>query len=155
MSVPAPNGPKWRSSPFSKASPHSSPVPAPAGRDRPQSMNMSSPLTSPLAGRHSRTKSTFSQLDKFQSLERSDSSRQRSNSYRSSAHGSGTFAPKFIKSEEMQRPMPRVDGIEGEIDFSGKRYVWLRDPATTFMKGWVVEELPDGYLRIQCDDGSV
>jgi hypothetical protein len=55
----------------------------------------------------------------------------------------------------MQKPMPTVNGIEGENDFSGKRYVWLKDPNTAFVKGWVVEELGDGRLRVQCDDGSV
>jgi hypothetical protein len=80
--------------------------------------------------------------------------RNRSNSYRGSSPATGTFAPVFIKSEEMQKPSP-VSGIKGENDFSGKRYVWLKDPNTAFVKGWVVEELEDGMLRIQCDDGSV
>jgi myosin heavy chain 9/10/11/14 len=86
---------------------------------------------------------------------RTNSVRKRSNSYRGSSPATGTFAPTFIKSEEMQKPMPTVNGIEGENDFSGKRYVWLKDPATAFVKGWVVEELDAGKLRIQCDDGSV
>jgi myosin heavy chain 9/10/11/14 len=55
----------------------------------------------------------------------------------------------------MQKPMGTVNGIEGENDFSGKRYVWLKDPNIAFVKGWVVEELGDGKLRVQCDDGSV
>lgn len=45
-------------------------------------------------------------------------------------------------------------GIEGENDFSGNRYVWLRDPKTAFVRGLVVEELPGGKLRVQGDDGS-
>jgi len=48
-----------------------------------------------------------------------------------------------------------VRGIEGENDFSGKRYVWLKDPNVAFVKGWIVEELPDNRLIVQCDDGSV
>ena len=48
-----------------------------------------------------------------------------------------------------------VRGIEGENDFSGKRYVWLRDPKLAFVKGWVVEELEGGHILVQCDDGSV
>lgn len=48
-----------------------------------------------------------------------------------------------------------MKGIEGENDFSGKRYVWLKDPQTAFVKGWVVEELEGGRLLVQCDDGSV
>lgn len=50
--------------------------------------------------------------------------------------------------------MERVRGIEGENDFSGKRYVWLRDPDTAFVRGWVVEELPGDMLKVQCDNGS-
>lgn len=48
-----------------------------------------------------------------------------------------------------------VDGIEGENDFSGKRYVWLKDPQTAFVKGWIAEELGGGKVLVQCDDGSV
>lgn len=48
-----------------------------------------------------------------------------------------------------------VKGIEGENDFSGKRYVWLKDPKQAFVKGWVVEELGGNRLLVQCDDGSV
>lgn len=47
-----------------------------------------------------------------------------------------------------------MDGIEGENDFSGKRYVWLADAEKAFVRGWVVEELEDGLLQVQCDDGS-
>jgi myosin protein heavy chain len=66
----------------------------------------------------------------------------------------GTFAPKFIKSEEMDGAIDRVRGIEGENDFSGKRYVWLRDEKSAFVRGWVVEELPEDMLKVQCDDGT-
>lgn len=68
---------------------------------------------------------------------------------------SNTFAPSFIKTEEMRRPADAVKGIEGENDFSGKRYVWLKDSQVAFVKGWVVEELGDSRLLVQCDDGSV
>lgn len=68
---------------------------------------------------------------------------------------SGTFAPSFIKTEELKRASDVVKGIEGENDFSGKRYVWLKDPQTAFVKGWVVEELGGNRILVQCDDGSV
>lgn len=55
----------------------------------------------------------------------------------------------------MQNGPERVRGIEGENDFSGKRYVWLKDSKTAFVKGWVVEELEGGKLLVQCDDDSV
>lgn len=49
----------------------------------------------------------------------------------------------------------KIRGIEGENDFSGKRYVWLRDPQSAFVRGWVVEELSGDRLLVQCDNGSV
>lgn len=54
----------------------------------------------------------------------------------------------------MRKHADIVKGIEGE-DFSGKKYVWLKDPQAAFVKGWVVEELPENKLLVQCDDGSV
>ncbi|KAK1775333.1 hypothetical protein QBC45DRAFT_422506 [Copromyces sp. CBS 386.78] len=73
---------------------------------------------------------------------------------KSSLPSSTTFAPSFIKTEDMRKHADMVKGIEGE-DFSGKKYVWLKDPQTAFVKGWVVEELPENKLLVQCDDGSV
>lgn len=81
-----------------------------------------------------------------------DLSRVRSNSARNSTPV-GTFAPQFISDETQEAP--RLGGIvEGENDFSGKRYVWLRDPTTAFVRGWVVEDLPDGRILVQCDNGT-
>jgi len=88
-------------------------------------------------------------------LVRTASGRNRSSSLRASSFASGTFAPKFIKSEELQGKKDQIDRIEGENDFSGKRYVWLKDPEKTFIQGWVVQELGGGKLLVQCDDGSV
>lgn len=82
----------------------------------------------------------------------SDSLRMRS-PVRSSP-SAGTFAPRFIKQEILDGAQEGVRGIEGENDLSGKRYVWLRDPDKAFVRGWVVEDLSDGKLRVQCDDGS-
>lgn len=76
----------------------------------------------------------------------------RSGSGRFSHNASGTFAPRFIEAEEDSRE--RVDHIEGENDFSGKRYVWLRDAEKTFVQGWIVEEHAGGKLLVQCEDGS-
>jgi myosin protein heavy chain len=55
----------------------------------------------------------------------------------------------------MKKGAEVVRGIEGENDFSGKRYVWLKDPQTAFVKGWIVEELGNNQILVQCDDGSV
>lgn len=76
-------------------------------------------------------------------------SRLRSHSNRFSMPA-GTFAPQFIGDETDEV----VRGIEGENDFSGKRYVWLRDPKNAFVKGFVVDELEGGRIRVQCDDGT-
>ncbi|KAJ4298768.1 class II myosin [Collariella sp. IMI 366227] len=45
-----------------------------------------------------------------------------------------TFAPSYLKTEDMRKPTDIVKGIEGENDFSGKKYVWLKDPHTAFVK---------------------
>jgi myosin protein heavy chain len=68
---------------------------------------------------------------------------------------SNTFAPSFIKTDEVRRSNDAVKGIEGENDFSGKRYVWLKDPQQAFVKGWIVEELGGNRILVQCDDGAV
>ena len=83
--------------------------------------------------------------------------RDRSHSHSKSTGGtsSSTFAPRFIQTEEAQKDTERVRGIEGENDFSGKRYVWLQDQQHAFVKGWGVEERPGDRLLVQCDDGSV
>ena len=45
-------------------------------------------------------------------------------------------------------------GIEGENDLTGKRYVWVQDPESAFIRGEVIEEMADGTLRIMFDNGS-
>lgn len=74
---------------------------------------------------------------------------------KSSVPNSSTFAPSFIKTEDLRRSIDVVKGIEGENDFSGRRYVWLKDPQAAFVMGWVVEEADGGKIIVQCDDGSV
>jgi myosin protein heavy chain len=81
------------------------------------------------------------------------SSRHRTDS-KAGTQASSTFAPSFIHGEEMRRS-ETIKGIEGENDFSGKRYVWLKDAESAFVKGWVVEELDNNQILVQCDDGSV
>ena len=152
MSAPAHNGPKWRNSPFTRSSVSPSPIPA-ASSGRPKSMLVPSPLSTSQNAGHARHQS-LSLLNGEPSLGRSDSTHARSNSQRNSTPA-GTFAPKFIKLEENENQPERIRGIEGENDFSGKRYVWLKDDKTAFVRGWVVEELENGRLLVQCDDGTV
>ena len=143
---------RWRNNPFDRGS--SSPSPAPvASHGRPKPAVISSAPNSSNGPIHGRTQS-FSPLG-GPSMASSQSTRNRSNSNRTSQQSSSTFAPTFIKAEQLQRDGEKIGGIEGENDFSGKRYVWLKDPHTAFVRGWVVEELPEGQLLVQCDDGNV
>jgi myosin protein heavy chain len=105
-------------------------------------------MSPPASNGHARPQS-FAELG-FGTLERGISRR---GSLRPPAPG--TFAPKFIKAEGLDGAEEKVGGIEGENDFSGKRYVWVKDAEQAFVRGWVVEDLIDGQLRVQCDDGSV
>ena len=129
-------------------SPGPSPGPATSGRPKsalfPSQPPLSNIVTTPT---HTRTHSNVS-IGNGPRHHRRDSSRN-------ATPNSATFAPSFIKTEDLRRSIDVVKGIEGENDFSGKRYVWLRDPQTAFVKGWVVEELSEGRILVQCDDGSV
>ena len=148
----APTSQTWRNNPFSRNSPSPSPAPQPLG-GRPKSMvSISSPPSSSPPG-HGRNQS-FSPLS-GNSLALPRTAGERSSSNRNATPLSNTFAPKFIQTEEAQKDTERVRGIEGENDFSGKRYVWIKDNQVAFVKGWVMEELGDSQLLIQCDDGSV
>ena len=119
--------------PKSLASPSQQPIPAAAGHSRHQSF-------SPLSG---------SVLAPPRTL------RQRSDSDRSNYTSSTTFAPKFIKTDQPPRETDAIRGIEGENDFSGKRYVWIRDSTLAFVKGWVIQEITSNKWLVQCEDGSV
>jgi myosin protein heavy chain len=152
MSAPAPNGRPFarnsRNSPFARST--QSPSPGPPSTTRPKSGLVSSPLAeSDFKMGHLRNQSLTNLSSPM--LGRSDS-RVRAKSHRNSTPA-GTFAPLFISEDGQETPT--LGGIvEGENDFSGKRYVWLRDPTTAFVRGWVVEDLPEGRLLIQCDNGT-
>ena len=88
------------------------------------------------------------------SIAAGQSKRMRSGSGRGTALSPGTFTPQFIKSEDAQTETERVRGIEGENDFSGKRYVWLRDEKTAFVKAWILEDLPGNRVLCQLEDGA-
>lgn len=150
MASSGPQGPIWRNNPFNRGSMSPSPGARPANT-RPKSMVTSPTLATTNVG-HARTHS-FSPMNSTPAPSRT--ARQRSSSNRSITPSTNTFAPKFIKAEELQRSDEQTTHIEGENDFSGKRYVWLRDPQSAFVKGWVVEDLNDGHLIVQCEDGSV
>jgi myosin heavy chain 9/10/11/14 len=140
-----------RNNPFVRGS---SPSQTSGNAGRPKSTILASP--SPLSGastppshQRSQSNSTLPVLSAANNPRRHSRTDSRNGSL------SNTFAPSFIKTEDMRRNHDAVKGIEGENDFSGKRYVWLKDPQTAFVKGWVVEDLAGNRIRVQCDDGSV
>ncbi|ESU14588.1 hypothetical protein FGSG_08719 [Fusarium graminearum PH-1] len=141
-----------RSNPFARTA---SASPATSTNPRPKSAIFTSPSSTPgivSSFGHNRTQSNGS----VSAISREFSSAQtrlRSDS-KSGTPTSTTFAPSFIKEEEMIRSQDEVQGIEGENDFSGKRYVWLKDPQTAFVRGWIVEEKDGNQLLVQCDDGT-
>jgi myosin protein heavy chain len=147
----ASNQAQKRNNPFSRTG---SPSPVPGSTNgRPKSVIMSPPLSVSQSPPHNRHQS-YSSLAGIMSPSHTITTRHRSNS-KTGTPTSNTFAPSFINSEEMRRGPETIKGIEGENDFSGKRYVWLKDPQTAFVKGWVVEKLGNDQILVQCDDGSV
>jgi len=142
-----------RNNPFSR---NQSPSPAPSSSNgRPKSMVLNSPLSSSQspANTHNRYQS-YASLAGVVSPNQNGATRFRSNS-RGGGVTSNTFAPSFIETDEMRRGPEPVRGIEGENDFSGKRYVWLKDSQAAFVKGWIVEEMGNNQILVQCDDGCV
>ncbi|KAM5471822.1 class II myosin [Microsporum audouinii] len=147
---PSFNSTTKRHNPFSRSSPSPSPAPPDAAirvSGRPKSVTFTSPVQTYVTG-HSRNSS----LTPLNSTPTNGISRRRSNSARHPSETSNTFAPKFIKSEELRRGADQIRGEEGDNDFSGKRYVWLKDPEKAFVRGAVVRETEDGLLVVQCDD---
>ncbi|KAJ6107830.1 Myosin tail [Penicillium sp. IBT 18751x] len=139
------NGSPKRASLFGRSSP--SPVPA---QTRPKSAIITPSKGFELSKGHLRN-SSVSQISS--TLSPGSANRERSNSGRNNP-ASGTFAPSFIKSEELRRGADQIRGLEGENDFSGNKYVWLRDPEKAFVRGLVLEELEGGQLLVQSDDGD-
>lgn len=143
------NSPR-RANPFSRHSPSPSPSPQ-VLTTRPKSAVFPTTFGEPEKKPHTRNSS----LSQFSAVALGSDNRPRSSSLRHSVHASGTFAPQFIKSEELQRGANSIHNLEGDNDFSGKRYVWLKDAEKAFIRGEVLEERQDGNLLVQCDDGSV
>ena len=54
----------------------------------------------------------------------------------------------------MRKSEERILAIEGENDFSGKRYVWVKDPEKAFVRGWITEDLPGNRVLVKFDNGS-
>lgn len=145
-----------RTNPFARPS-SPSPSTSPRIGNRPKSTTLTnqSPLAGPdpFTSTHTRSQSSTSSPFAVPSVP-TEKKHYRQDS-RTAALSSNTFAPSFIKTDEVRRSNDAVEGIEGENDFSGKRYVWLKDPQHAFVKGWIVEELGRNRILVQCDDGAV
>lgn len=140
-----------RSSPFMK---QSGQFQQNANNDRSRPQSAIIPSNSPNMAAHSRNESQTS--SNTSALTNGSSNHVRNNSEsKNGLKRSSTFAPSFIKQEDIATRRDAVNSIEGENDFSGRRYVWIKDSTTAFVKGWVVEEQEGGLLLVQCDDGSV
>lgn len=145
------NAAQMRNNPFARAiSPSSSPINV---GGRPKSAVFSSSLSGPQNPSHNRHQSHSSIQNAM--TPSSDATARHQSSSKTSTPTSNTFAPSFIKTDEIKRGQEKLNGIDGENDFSGKRYVWLKDPTIAFVKGWIIEELGDNQILVQCDDGSV
>ncbi|GAM85619.1 hypothetical protein ANO11243_036260 [Dothideomycetidae sp. 11243] len=149
MATHAQTGARYRGSPFGRDNDAPSPGPPP-GHARSKSAIMQSPLTKQSVISHTRTNSL---ADKCVATMIPTQRPLSMSSSRQGSPGPGTFAPKFIKGD-LDGTSDKVGGIEGENDFSGKRYVWVKDAEKAFVKAWVVEEPADSMLKVQYDDGS-
>lgn len=68
----------------------------------------------------------------------------------------GTFTPKFINSliDANNDKNGSTDSARDLAEFSGKRWVWVKDDQHAFVKGWVTEE-NGSTLQVRCDNESV
>src|ERR1700686_839737 len=64
----------------------------------------------------------------------------------------GTFTPKFI--ETLSSNARPTDAARDLAEFSGKRWVWLKDDKLAFVKGWVTDD-NGSTLKVRCDNESV
>ena len=142
---------RLRNNPFARGSPSPSPAPlAGDSRSKPSSSVSGQQRSTAL---HLRTQS-FSPAAPEPALLPLGSQRSRAHSNAISQQVSNTFTPQFIKSDAFGKVEGAGKEIEGENDFSGKRYVWLKDPEVAFVRGWVVEDLEGARLKVQCDNGD-
>src|SRR5271163_4808715 len=67
-----------------------------------------------------------------------------------------TFSPKFVNSlaSKDRASSHSSDSARDLAEFSGKRWVWLKDDKQAFVKGWVVSE-NTSQLTVRCDNENV
>ena len=66
----------------------------------------------------------------------------------------GTFTQRFINTLVNVKDTRSTDSARDLAEFSGKRWVWLKDDQQAFVKGWVTEE-NGSTLHVRCDNESV
>jgi hypothetical protein len=66
----------------------------------------------------------------------------------------GTFTQRFINTLVNAKDTRSTDSARDLAEFSGKRWVWLKDDQQAFVKGWVTEE-NGSTLHVRCDNESV
>ena len=71
----------------------------------------------------------------------------------SRSDSTGTFTPKFINALSA-RNSGSTESARDLAEFSGKRWVWLKDDRLAFVKGWVTEDNGD-TLQVRCDNEGV
>lgn len=148
------NGSSRRANPFSRASLSPSPTPQ-SKHTRPKSAaiaSSSSVYEKPQG--HSRNNSESQVPSAPSAALQSSAGRERPQTSKNNV-SSGTFAPEFIKTEELRRGADQIRGLEGDNDFSGNKYVWLKDREKAFVRGLVLEEQEGGRLLVQYDNGDV
>lgn len=64
----------------------------------------------------------------------------------------GTFTPRFIHSLNAKETWS-ADVARDIAEFSGKRWVWVKDDQLAFAKGWVVDD-NGSTLTVRCEDES-
>jgi myosin protein heavy chain len=65
----------------------------------------------------------------------------------------GTFTPKFINALSAKNS-GSTESARDLAEFSGKRWVWLKDDKLAFVKGWVTEDNGD-TLQVRCDNEGI
>jgi len=69
-----------------------------------------------------------------------------------SSGSTGTFTPKFINDLAIAQANSNTsDSARDLAEFSGKRWVWVKDEKLAFVKGWVTEDNGD-TLQVRCDN---
>lgn len=67
----------------------------------------------------------------------------------SDAKTTGTFAPAYLKSA-----IARQDDSVSDVEFGEKKWVWIKDEKSGFLRAWITKEDGD-ILSVRCSDDSV